>query len=128
MALPAIDDRRIHEGKGGDLFGARVKELRKERRMTAVVLARLTGESSQNISRIENEAKTLPSPDLVRLIARALNTTVEDLVKSAGYRDNDQIEDSVDYRIIAAAKSVPSERQNEFIAAIELFARLARGT
>ena len=127
MTLLRKSGRITEGGKAGELFGDRVKELREVRGITKAQLARLIDESEVNVGRYERTSKTLPGPVVVRRLAAALGTTPQDLVRHAGYWDEDEIYGAVDDRIVAACRSVPDDRQKEFIAAVEVAARLARG-
>lgn len=56
-------------------FSARIRQLRRERRMTLTALAEKAGISRGYMSEIENERATDPSAAVLRAIAQALDTT-----------------------------------------------------
>jgi len=64
------------------LFGMRVKELRKLRKLSQEQLAEKTGISSKYVSRIET-GHQFPSVDIIARLARSLNVEIEDLFKFA---------------------------------------------
>ena len=71
--------RHDHDRQGGDKMGYRVEEFRKRRGMTQEQLAEKSGISRQTINDIETDnEKTVKSSTLLKL-AKALETTVQDL-------------------------------------------------
>ena len=63
------------------VIGKRIRELRKKKGLTQVVLAELSGVEPSNISHIERAATKLSLPTLVH-IANALEVTLDELVYS----------------------------------------------
>jgi Predicted transcriptional regulators len=59
-----------------DSLGSRMKELRRQKGLTQTELGNLAGIHHTNIGRIENK-KVVPQADILYLIAKNLNTTVE---------------------------------------------------
>ncbi len=59
-----------------DSLGSRVKHLRKKKGLTQIQLGSLVGIHHTNIGRIENK-KIMPQADVLYLIAKNLNTSVE---------------------------------------------------
>ena len=69
-------------------FGGKVKDLRKQRRMTQRDLAEKLRVNFTYISKIENgKLDVLPSEDLIRRIAQILGANSEDLLDLAGKLD-----------------------------------------
>ena len=63
------------------VIGKRIRELRKKKGLTQVVLAELSGVEPSNISHIERAATKLSLPTLIH-IANALEVTLDELVYS----------------------------------------------
>lgn len=61
------------------IIGTRIREIRKNKKMTQATLAELSGVEPSNISHIERAATKLSLPTLVS-IANALNVTLDELV------------------------------------------------
>lgn len=73
---------------------AAMRERRGYRTQTA--LAEAIGKPQTFVSRIERgTAKVLPEPDDLRLIARALNVPMAELLRAAGYLDPDDDTDTI---------------------------------
>jgi transcriptional regulator with XRE-family HTH domain len=68
-------------------LGQRIKQLREENSMTQGQLAMRAGISSAYVSRLEDDRNPNASAKVVVHLARALGTTIEDLLSSAGYYD-----------------------------------------
>lgn len=67
-------------------IGMRLKELRKEARLTQVELAETSGVPQGTISRIESGSyKEIPPPDIVNPIAKALSVDAGRLLEAAGF-------------------------------------------
>ena len=67
-------------GDEGPLFGARLREMRLERRLTQPAIAALVGTSASNISDLERGIK-VPTLTTIARLAHALECNVTDLVK-----------------------------------------------
>ena len=72
-------------------FGKYLRKLRKQKKMTARQLDKLSGISQAYISLIEVGKREKPSPDVLRKIAPHLGTTYEDLMRKAGYMDDENV-------------------------------------
>lgn len=68
-----------------DSFGSYLKDLRLEKEISIRELARLSGVSNPYLSQVETGKRGIPSPPILRKIARALNTSYEQMMKKAGY-------------------------------------------
>jgi len=68
------------------LFAERLREVRQSRGMTQAELARLADVSPTHLSELEN-ADVAPGIDLVDRLARALGTTVADLLPASAEPD-----------------------------------------
>jgi transcriptional regulator with XRE-family HTH domain len=66
------------------LFGDFVKLRREELNLDQVGLARALGVHQQTVSKWE-QAKTVPKPQRIRLLAEVLRVDVSDLMRYAGY-------------------------------------------
>jgi transcriptional regulator with XRE-family HTH domain len=74
-------------------FGETVKELRKQRRMTQRELSERLGVNFTYISKIENDKlEAPPSEELIRKMAKILDTDAEDLLDLAGKLDLRQLQ------------------------------------
>lgn len=62
-------------------FSARIRQLRRERRLTLTALAENAGISRGYLSEIENERATEPSASVIKAIAEALDTTTAVLME-----------------------------------------------
>ncbi|BAC12110.1 hypothetical conserved protein [Oceanobacillus iheyensis HTE831] len=66
-------------------FGAKLKEIRKEKNITLIDLKARTGYSDSYLSQIENGYKGLPKPSLLRTLAVGLDISPIYLMNLAGY-------------------------------------------
>jgi transcriptional regulator with XRE-family HTH domain len=66
-------------------LGSRVRELRREQRMTQTDLARRAGISASYVSKLEANRYRRPSAEVLLRLASALNVPVDELYKAAGY-------------------------------------------
>lgn len=64
-----------------DLFGKRIKELRKEKRLTQEHLAELVGIDTRNLIKIEN-AQTFPRSQTLDKLIEVLEVTPSEIFKS----------------------------------------------
>lgn len=69
-------------------FGAKLKEIRNEKKLTLLDLKKRTGYSDSYLSQIENGYKDLPKPALLRKLAAGLDVSHIYLMKLAGYSDS----------------------------------------
>lgn len=69
-------------------FGTKLKEIRKEKKLTLLDLKERTGYSDSYLSQIENGYKDLPKPALIRKLAAGLDISHIYLLKLAGYSDS----------------------------------------
>ena len=73
---------------GKSEFGSRLKAIRQARGLTQETLARRVGIERRMIAQYENYAK-FPSVDLIPKLARALKVSVEELLGSKQFKDQD---------------------------------------
>jgi transcriptional regulator with XRE-family HTH domain len=66
----------------------RLRALRKARGWTQQDLSRVSGLTRSHISRRERGDIQLPSSERLRQLATALDTSLDDLLAAAGYRDS----------------------------------------
>ncbi|MCK0473362.1 helix-turn-helix domain-containing protein [Halalkalibacter sp. APA_J-10(15)] len=69
-------------------FGAKLKEIRKEKKLTLLDLKARTGYSDSYLSQIENGHKDMPKPALIRTLAVGLDISHIYLLRLAGYSDS----------------------------------------
>jgi transcriptional regulator with XRE-family HTH domain len=69
-------------------FGSKLKEIRKEKKLTLLDLKARTGYSDSYLSQIENGYKDLPKPALIRKLALGLDISHVYLMKLAGYSES----------------------------------------
>jgi len=69
-------------------IGEFIKKLREERKLSINQLALYSGVSAAHISRIERGLRD-PSPEILKKISQALKVPYEDLMKIAGYLDQE---------------------------------------
>ena len=69
-------------------FGTKLKEIRKEKKLTLLDLKERTGYSDSYLSQIENGYKDLPKPALIRKLAAGLDISHIYLMKLAGYSES----------------------------------------
>jgi transcriptional regulator with XRE-family HTH domain len=65
----------------------RLRTLRKARGWTQQDLSRVSGLTRSHISRLERGDIQLPSSERLRQLATALDTSLDNLLEAAGYRD-----------------------------------------
>jgi XRE family transcriptional regulator, regulator of sulfur utilization len=70
-------------------LGRRIRELRKEQRMSQTELAQKAGVALMTISRLERGEHDPHMRTLVR-IARSLGVPLLELIRSAGYSENEE--------------------------------------
>ena len=78
-------------------FANYLKEVRKNKKITLVDLAKIAGTSNSYLSQLENAKRNPPKPDLLKNIAAGLarhdtneaHTLYEELMKKAGYIPDD---------------------------------------
>lgn len=101
-----------------DLLGNRIKELRKKKGLTQEQLGRLSGIHHTNIGRIENR-NTMPQADVLYLIAKSLDTSVEWLLMGkleATLADNAYIEiNSESNELYRLCNKLTIDEKNEVI-------------
>lgn len=71
--------------QGAIVLGEFVKHRREELKMNQDTLGFAVGRNQKFISRLENNAKELPDPDVMAALARALKCPIDDLLRAAGY-------------------------------------------
>lgn len=70
-------------------FGEYLKTLRKEKKLTIRQLDLYSGVSNSYISQMERGARGIPSPDILEKLAKPLGVEYGELMKVAGYIDDD---------------------------------------
>lgn len=78
-------------------FGARIKALRTEKKLTLEQLADMSGSSKSYIWELENKSPPRPSAEKLSEIAKALGVTADYLIGSDGITRNDA-EDTAFFR------------------------------
>src|SRR5690348_869757 len=73
-------------------FGDELKRIRESRGMTVNQLAMYSEVSSATISRVENKKRGVPRPKYIKKLAEALKYPYADLMKLAGYGDEEKEE------------------------------------
>ncbi|MGI5871857.1 MAG: helix-turn-helix domain-containing protein [Bacillota bacterium] len=68
-------------------FGEFIEHLRKEKGLSMRQVAELAKISHTEVKRIEDGVRKQPSPQVLRLLAKALDTPYEELMEQAGYID-----------------------------------------
>lgn len=99
------------------LLGDKIKQLRKQQKITQEELADKIFVSRQTISNWENN-KSYPNMDFIVLISKTFNVTIDKLIKE----DVDNINDKINMEAIAE-KSTKAEQEQKKIQKInfELF-------
>lgn len=79
----------------GKEFGSYLKTLRTQKKLTARQLDLYSGVSHSYISQMERGARGIPSPDILKKLAKPLGVDYEELMMKAGYFDlgDDRLED-----------------------------------
>lgn len=76
-----------------NVFGNYLKELREKRGFGVNQLGAYSGVSATLISKIENGHRGKPKPNTIMKLAAALKVPYEDLMRLAGYLDNEILND-----------------------------------
>ncbi|MCY7704393.1 transcriptional regulator [Bacillus safensis] len=66
-------------------FGAYLRALREEKKLSVNQLAMYSEVSAAGISRIENGKRGIPKPPTIKKLAGALKVPYEDMMQAAGY-------------------------------------------
>lgn len=92
------------------LLGEYIRQLRLNKRMSLRTLAKLSGVSNSEISRIETGSRKMPSPIILKKIAPHLGVMTENLLEKSGYLKKETVENtpSALERCPALAKAVAS--------------------
>lgn len=72
-------------------FGNYLRSLRKKRKLTVRQLDMYSGVSHSYISQMERGVKGIPSPDILKKLAKPLDIDYEDLMEKAGYITKEEI-------------------------------------
>lgn len=70
-------------------FGKYLREIRKENNLTIRQVELYAEVSNSYISQLENGKRGIPSPDVLKKLAKVYKVNYEDLMKKAGYIDSD---------------------------------------
>lgn len=105
-------------------LGEFIEHLRKEKGMSMRQVAELANISHTEVKRIEDGVRKQPSPQVLRFLAKALDTPYEELMELAGYIDEapDKEENSTAAAGIAGADDLSEEevaQVNQYIAFIK---------
>jgi transcriptional regulator with XRE-family HTH domain len=73
-------------------FGSYLQQIRKAKGLGVNQLAQYSGVSAPQISRIESGKRTSPKPDTIAKLANALKVPYEELMKVAGYLEQDSVD------------------------------------
>lgn len=76
-------------------FSSRIRQLRRERKMTLTALAEQAGISRGYLSELEHERATDPSAAVLKSIAEALGTTVSALMAETPVAEASDVPDSL---------------------------------
>lgn len=68
--------------------GILIRQLREERKFTQRQLSLYSGVSNTEISRLESGERRNPSVVILKKLALAFNTSVDEMLKAAGYTDD----------------------------------------
>ena len=71
-------------------FGAYLRSLRRERNLTIRELESHSGVSNGYLSQMETGKRGIPSPEILKKIAKPLAVAYDDLMIAAGYLDSSQ--------------------------------------
>lgn|SRR5690606_37131882 len=77
-------------------FGEYIRKLRKEREMTIRQLELYSGVSNSYLSQMENGKRGIPSPDIIKKLAKGLRVDYDLLMKKAGYITEDDNVNDID--------------------------------
>ncbi len=77
-----------------NLFGKRVKELRKERSLTQEQLAEIIGIETRNLIKIEN-GQTFPRVNTLDKLIKAFQITPDEILKTEHLRDIDFLKNKI---------------------------------
>lgn len=70
-------------------FGEYLKSLRREKKLTIRQLDLYSGVSNSYISQMERGARGIPSPDILKKLAKPLGVSYEELMSKSGYFDSE---------------------------------------
>ncbi len=101
-------------------LGDLIKALRLGKEFSIRKLAELSDVSHTEVKRIEDGVREHPSPQVLRAIAKALNTPYADLMTAAGYIDEDPEETTA----VAGIKDADDLSQEELAKVNEYIAFL----
>lgn len=106
-------------------FGQWVRTRREERGITQREVGERMGLDSTYVSRIERGAvNTWPTPDEARRWARALETTIEDLMRSVGYLPEEEQSEAEVFAsmvtTVSRAESLPPRLKRIMLETIEM--------
>lgn len=76
-------------------FGEYIRKLRKEREMTIRQLELYSGVSNSYLSQLENGKRGIPSPDILKKLAKGLKVDYVFLMRKAGYVE--ESDDEIDH-------------------------------
>lgn len=90
MAHTRYERKRVTDGTVSAMsLGARIRELREQRGLTQDELASLIGKDQNYVSQLERGAIQMPRLPMIDRIARVLGTTRYDLLRAAGWIEED---------------------------------------
>ncbi len=100
------------------MFGERLKELRKEKRITQEKLADIIGVERSSVGKYEGKSKTIPSDDVKYRIAEYFGVSVDYLMGYSDIRNPSELRESLSHiesSLIAAFRSLNEEGQGKLI-------------
>lgn len=97
-------------------FGSYIKELRKERNLTTRQVELYSGVSSSYLSLIENDKRGIPSPAVLKKLAKVYKVSYYDLMHKAGHIDNTEAP-------IASAAQISEDCSHSYTAAFIVCAK-----
>ena len=93
-----------------NVLGDKIRERRKEKRLTLDKLAELTGSSKSYIWELENKNPPRPSAEKLSKIAEQLGVTIEYLLDT---KNEVKAEDAVDAEFYRKYRSLPDETRKK---------------
>jgi transcriptional regulator with XRE-family HTH domain len=78
-------------------FGSYLKSVRMQKSISVNQLARTSGISNAQISRIENGLRSTPKPDTIRKLAVALNVSYEEMMGQAGHVREERVHETPEW-------------------------------
>lgn len=103
-----------------NVFGEYLRKVRQEKNFSINGLAKKSGISNAQISRIESGARGVPKPETIEKLANALNVSYVEMMVVAGYWDEEDLLEPLDKNKLNKNKRTPSQNEKEFLKKLEL--------